>query len=81
MKYHDGQLVQLGDRVTLAGKDDGIVVCSIGAGEFTEKYKERDWGYLKVGCLIEFERAGLFHFDEAETEEDLDLIARTGTGA
>jgi ribosome-dependent ATPase len=81
MRYHDRRLVQRGGKVRLAGKDNGVVVCVIGAGEFTEKYTESDWGYLKVGCLVEFERTGLVHFDEVETEEDIDLVARVGVGA
>jgi hypothetical protein len=74
VKYADDQEAKLGDRVRLGEDDQGIVVCVIDAGEYSEAYPEAQWGHLKKGVLIAFPKWGLIHYEEAEP--DLELIAR-----
>jgi hypothetical protein len=74
MKYYDGQEVKLGDKVKLGQDDNGVVVCSIDADEYTERYPKASWSYLKKGIMVEFPSWGLIHHEEPE--EDLKLIAR-----
>lgn len=40
MRYHDGQLAQLGDVVSLAGMV-GKVVCSIDTSQYSDDYPEQ----------------------------------------
>lgn len=73
MKYCDGRDVRLGDKVKL-GDDEGIVVCSIDTGEYSEEHPESAWGYLWKGVMISFPKYGLIHYEEPE--EDLQLLSR-----
>ena len=74
MKYSDGQDVLLGDRVKLGLDADGVVVCSIDAGQYSSQYPEIQWSYLNRGVMISFPTYGLIHYEKSE--EDLLLIAR-----
>lgn len=74
MKYCDGQEVKLGDKVQLGADSEGVVVCSIDRGEYSEEHPESAWGYLRTGAMILFPKYGLIHYEEPE--EDLHLIAR-----
>jgi len=76
-KYATGELVKLRDRVALGKDFHGEVVCVVDSGEFTEKYPEAKWSYLKKGVLINFPMYGLIHYEET-VEPDVTLIAREG---
>ncbi|MGJ5151347.1 hypothetical protein [Bradyrhizobium sp. SZCCHNRI1058] len=65
MRYHDGQLAQLGDVVSLAGMV-GKVVCSIDAGQYSDDYPEQAWAYLQTGVMIDWDRQGLTHYERPE---------------
>src|SRR5271154_5144254 len=67
MKYPDGQEVRLGDTVALEGEQQGIVVCSIDTGEYSDAYPRDQWSYLDAGVLIEFPSYGLIHYKEPES--------------
>ena len=73
MHYSNGQVVRLGDKVQ-AGNDLGVVVCSIDSDEYTDQYSKVEWGYLKVGAMIFFEKYGLTHYEQGD---DLSLLSRT----
>lgn len=75
MKYPDGQEVRLGDTVALEGKQQGIVVCSIDTGEYSDAYPRDQWSYLDTGVLIEFPSYGLIYYKEPEFV--LRLVAHT----
>jgi hypothetical protein len=74
MKYLHGQEVRLGDTVSLAEGQRGVVVCSIDTEEYSDAYPPEDWGYLSNGVLIDFPSYGLIHYKEPEP--DLRLVAR-----
>jgi hypothetical protein len=74
MQYSDGQHVKLWDRVKLGSDRDGVVVCLIDTGEYTDQCLEKDWGYLKKGALIKFPTLGLVHYEELEP--GIQLLAR-----
>ena len=80
MKYPDGQEVRLGDLVALGSDQQGIVVCSIDTGEYSNAYPRAQWGYLGAGVLIKFPFYGLIHYKESEA--GLRLVAHaSGLGA
>jgi hypothetical protein len=66
MQYSNGQQVKLRDRVGLGADRDGVVVCIIDTGEYTDRCPEKDWSYLKKGAVIEFPTFGLVHYEEIE---------------
>jgi WD40 repeat protein len=72
MKYADGQLVAVGDRVKLWDNEYGTVVSSIDTGEFTKEYPKTAWDYLNSGILIKADDGELFHY--AEPDEDFELV-------
>jgi hypothetical protein len=57
MKYSDGREVRLGDKVKLGADAQGVVVCSIDNGEYSQEHPEAQWGYLKKGVMIEFPKS------------------------
>ena len=77
MQYADGQQVRLGDRVRLGSDSGGVVVCVIDNGEYTDRYLEKDWSYLKKGAMIETPTFGLIHYEELEP--DISLVERASS--
>jgi hypothetical protein len=75
VRYVDGQDIQVGDRVRMGDDEGGIVVCDIGAGDFSPSYPESEWAYLNEGVVIEFPRYGTLHMTTANA--DLELLARS----
>lgn len=73
MKYLTGDSVALGDEVRLDG-EDGVVVCIIEDGGYSDPYPQSDWSYLQSGALIEFPTRGLVHV--LSLDGDIVLIAR-----
>jgi hypothetical protein len=65
MRYIDGVEVRLGDRVRIYDSDSGTVVFSIDAGEYSEGFPEKDWGYLKKGVMIRTDHGALVHLDSS----------------
>ena len=57
----------LGDVLKLWEGCVGVVVCSIDDGEYSPKYPEEDWSYLKSGILIDSDQGGLVHYSKAES--------------
>jgi hypothetical protein len=74
MKYPTGEDVLLGDRVSLWGGAEGLVVCSLDTNEYSTDYPAGEWSYLKSGVLILSPQAGLIHY--IEPEPSLKLLQR-----
>jgi hypothetical protein len=71
VKYRDGRVVHVGDRVLLGGGASGVVVCSIDTGEYTDLFPESEWSYLQNGVLIESPELGLLHYPGIEDGPEL----------
>ncbi|MBB6241255.1 hypothetical protein [Rhodanobacter sp. MP1X3] len=74
MFYEDGQIVMLDDFVDLGGGMTGKVVGLIEQNKYTEGYSGDDWGYLKIGVVVNTEVAGTIHYPESHV--DFVLIKR-----
>ncbi|MGU3494136.1 hypothetical protein ACLBXM_08840 [Xanthobacteraceae bacterium A53D] len=72
MRYKDGRLVRMGDRVRL-GTLDGTVVFSIDTDEFSPDYPAADWSYLGEGVMIHTEKVGLIQC--IGPDEDLAFVS------
>lgn len=67
-----GRLIRLGDRVSIGGGMNGIVVVSIDTDEFSPEFPKADWEHLGRGVMVETEQVGLVHL--ANTDEDVEVI-------
>ena len=74
MRYADGELVAVGDRVCMGGDREGVVVADITKGEFSQSFLKENWSYLGEGILVNFTEYGLIHM--LDVESDMELIAR-----
>jgi len=74
MKYPDGNLTRLGDRVLVWEGNEGTVVCSVDTDEYSDDYPRESFGYLKQGIMVLSEKAGLIHY--LQPEDGMRLIAR-----
>jgi hypothetical protein len=75
MKYLTGDEVQIGDQV-VADKSNGIVVCVIDTGQYSDTHPSDQWSYLNTGAMVETDEMGLVHYPK--TNEHLVLVARKG---
>lgn len=64
MNYSDGEVVLLGDKVSLGGGLTGVVVAVIDTGDFSKGYIPTEWLYLSIGALVESPEAGLIHYPD-----------------
>jgi len=67
MRYADGNLAKLGDRILVWEGNEGVVVCSMDTDEYSEEYPREVFGYLQRGIMVLSEKAGLIHYVEPET--------------
>ena len=74
MKYPNGEIVKVGDVLQLWDGCTGEVVCSMDDREYSDKFTEEDWSYLREGVLIKTDIAGLIHY--TEPEDGFRLISR-----
>lgn len=74
VNYMDGTPVNVGDFVGLGEDRNGVVVCSMDDGVYTEAYPKERWDYLGRGVMIEFSKWGLIHYEAPEP--GLELISR-----
>ena len=74
MRYSNGQIVRVGDKVKLGDDSEGVVGCSIDTDEYTVEYLKAKWGYLKRGVVVNFPQHGLIHYEQSEP--DLELLER-----
>ena len=74
MNYPNGDKIKLGDTLKLWDGCTGVVVFSIDDDQYSEDFSKKDWGYLKVGVLIDTDAAGLVHYEEPESS--FELISR-----
>ena len=75
MKYSNGEKICVGDRVKVWEGCVGVVVASMDTDEYSSEHPKEQWGYLKVGVMIDTDKAGLIHFPEPDP--DLKLIERS----
>ena len=76
--YADGQPILLGDRVTIDSKQwHGKIVALIAEQQCdTSIGSAEEWATLQSGVMAQFDEAGLVHYPDAETADELILLAR-----
>lgn len=78
MKYSDGIVVRVGDRVQIRNGDTGVVVASMDTGEYGSAYPKEDWEQLKTGIMVLTDKGALVRFDEPL---DQDMVRRASDQA
>lgn len=79
MRYTSGEPLLLGDKVSVDGVDEGLVVCDIDNGRGSNEYPIEDWRHLKTGALVLTNKFGLIMYEQEEDLE-LELLARAEEG-
>ena len=76
--YADGQPILLGDRVTIDSKQwHGKIVALIAEQQCDPSIgSAEEWATLQTGVMVQFDEAGLVHYPDAETADELILLAR-----
>jgi hypothetical protein len=74
MNYASGEEIRLWDRIEAWPGCSGIIVFTIDNHQFSPRFPEAQWSYLRTGVMLDIETAGLVHVDEAD--EDLRLLQR-----
>ena len=76
--YADGQPILLGDRVTIDSKQwHGKIVALIAERQCDPSIgSAEEWATLQSGVMAQFDEAGLVHYPDAETADELILLAR-----
>lgn len=70
MNYVDGNKVRVGDKVSISGKYEGVILANVTDQEFTDNHPKEKWGYLEKGLLVETCFAGIVHYREEDIVED-----------
>ena len=66
MHYPDGQLVCVGDVVTIDRTHQGTVVACIEEGRYLPPHSKEQWGYLERGVMIDTSYGGLVHYPDQD---------------
>ncbi|WP_127168958.1 hypothetical protein [Xanthomonas sp. BRIP62415] len=74
MTYESGEIILLGDTVSLGSDLYGTVVAIFDEGKYAEEYPEVDWSYLEKGVLVLTKDAGLIH---EKSNLNLSLVCRS----
>ncbi|MDU1347144.1 MAG: DUF3418 domain-containing protein, partial [Eikenella corrodens] len=76
--YTDGRPILLGDRVTIDSKQwHGKIVALIAEQQCDPSIgSAEEWATLQSGVMAQFDEAGLVHYPDAETADELILLAR-----
>ena len=75
MLDQNGINIKLGDKLSLAQGDVGVVVCNIDGREYSKEYPETHWSYLKEGIMVESKQVGLLHLMQMNSEcEDVLIL-------
>ena len=76
--YANGKPILLGDRVTIDSKQwHGKIVALIAEQQCDPSIgSAEEWATLQTGVMVQFDEAGLVHYPDAETADELILLAR-----
>lgn len=64
MKYSDGTVARLGDRVRIINGDRGVIVACLDTGEFSPDYPETEWEPSETGVIVRTDKGALVQFEE-----------------
>ena len=67
VKYSDGTVVRLGDRLSVSNGDAGTVVASMDTAEYSDEYPKENWAEPETGIMVLTDRGALVHFEEVHS--------------
>jgi len=68
MKYPDGSVISVGDRVIVEGFFEGTVVVSYDDGKAAPGYSVDTWSSSEKGILVAFDNGSLLKVDETNDD-------------
>lgn len=68
MKYADGSVAHLGDRVRITNGDTGTVIASMDTEEYGPEAAREDWVHVGGGILVRTDRGALVQFDDSHSK-------------
>ena len=71
LHYLSGEEITIGDQVSF-GDSKGVIVFVIPSSQYSIRYTEKEWSYLKEGFGVETEKYGVIH--QVVPDEDLILM-------
>ena len=81
MKYADGTVARVGDRVRIRNGDRGVIIASIDTGEYSSEATKQDWEHLGIGIIVRTDAGALVHFEDPLSPYLLSRDQVTGPGA
>jgi hypothetical protein len=64
MKYDDGTVARVGDRVCIRNGDTGVVIASMDTGEYSSEATKHEWEYLGTGIIVRTDAGALVRFED-----------------
>ena len=64
MKYDDGTVAHVGDRVRISNGDTAVVIASMDTGEYSSEATKHDWEHLGAGIIVRTDAGALVQFEE-----------------
>ncbi|NCP64798.1 MAG: hypothetical protein GW763_17865 [Paraglaciecola sp.] len=71
MKYADGSIIRLGDRVIISGAFRGVVVADIDGAEYSNAFLKEHWEYLKSGVLVDTDFGGIVYYQHQNSNGEI----------
>ena len=67
----DGRLIRLGDRISIGGAENGVVVFSLDTDEFAEDFPRAEWEYLGQGVMVLTDGMGLVFLEKPDEHTEV----------
>jgi len=64
LKYADGTVAHVGDRVRIINGDRGVVLASIDTGEYSSEVTKQEWEHLETGIIVRTDAGAIVHFED-----------------
>jgi hypothetical protein len=74
VKYADGTVAHLGDRVRITNGDTGTIIASMDTHEYGPEAAKENWEQMGPGILVRTDRGALVQFDDSHSR----LVSREG---
>jgi hypothetical protein len=76
MRYPDGQLIRVGDLVTIDESYSGTVVGCVEDGSYLFPHTAGEWEYLGRGVLIDTSFGGIVHYPDEDALASEPVVLR-----
>jgi hypothetical protein len=64
VKYDDGTVARVGDRVRIRNGDTGVVIASMDTSEYSSDAPKSDWEHVGPGIIVRTDAGALVQFED-----------------